>query len=159
MRAVIQRVKEARVTVDGQVTGAIAHGLLILLGVEQGDDETDCQNLAQRCARLRIFDDDQGKMNRSLLDTGGAALVVSQFTLCADTSRGRRPSFERAAPPETARALYQRFVRELEDLGADTAQGVFGARMEVALINDGPVTIVLDSAEHRGDRGKELKGE
>jgi len=151
MRAVLQRVTGASVTCAGpggaaQTTG-IGPGLLILLGVGRGDDEAAATRLADRCCGLRIFEDEQGKMNRSLLDTHGAALVVSQFTLYADTSRGRRPSFEPAAPPDVARALYERFAAALQTAGVETRTGEFGARMKVELTNDGPVTICLDSSE------------
>jgi D-tyrosyl-tRNA(Tyr) deacylase len=145
MRAVLQRVTRAAVSVDEQVCGAIDSGLLILLGIGRADDGPAAAALARRCCRLRIFEDDAGRMNRSLLDTGGAALVVSQFTLLADTGRGLRPSFEAAARPEQARPLYEEFVAELRRLGVRTGTGIFGARMNVCLTNDGPVTIVLDS--------------
>jgi len=147
MRALLQRVTEARVTVDGEVVGAVGPGLLVLLGVGQGDTDADAAWLADRVAGLRIFEDDAGKMNRSLLDTHRAALVVSQFTLHADTRKGRRPSFIGAAPPEEARRLYERFSAELERLGVHVQLGVFAAQMQVALVNDGPVTLLLDSAE------------
>lgn len=151
MRAVLQRVTVASVTcaaADGAArTAGIGPGLLILLGVGRGDDAAVADRFADRCCRLRIFEDEQGKMNRSLLDSRGAALVVSQFTLYADTSRGRRPSFEPAAPPEAAQALYERFAAALQTAGVETRTGVFGARMKVELTNDGPVTICLDSSE------------
>jgi D-tyrosyl-tRNA(Tyr) deacylase len=127
----------------------IGPGLLILLGVGQRDDETVARRLADRCCRLRIFEDEQGKLNDSLLDVHGSALVVSQFTLCADTSRGRRLSFEPAARPDAARELYERFVGALRSAGVETATGSFGARMKVRLVNDGPVTVILDSDEKR----------
>jgi D-tyrosyl-tRNA(Tyr) deacylase len=154
MRAVLQRVSEASVVVDGAVHGAIGPGLLVLLGVDRNDGERAAAKLAAKCARLRIFEDEQGKMNRSLRDVKGAALVVSQFTLCADTSRGLRPSFEPAARPETARNLYEYFVGELQKTGVETKTGSFGAHMQVSLVNDGPVTIVLDSAPDAGPEGK-----
>ncbi len=140
MRAVVQRVSWARVTPGGSV-GA---GLCILLGVALGDGETEAVRIAGKLARLRIFPDELGRFDRSLLDVGGAALVVSQFTLIADTAKGNRPSFTEAAPPEQAEPLYERVCAELRGLGVEVAQGVFGARMEVELVNDGPVTIVLD---------------
>lgn len=145
MRAVVQRVSSARVTVGGEVVGEIDHGLCVLLGVAESDDEARAARLAGKVARLRIFDDDAGRFDRSLLDTGGAALVVSQFTLIADTRKGNRPSFSEAAPPELAEPLYERFCAELEALGATVARGVFGGRMAVELVNDGPVTIVLEA--------------
>jgi D-tyrosyl-tRNA(Tyr) deacylase len=140
MRAVVQRVSRA----SSSPGGSIGRGLLILLGVAEGDDEAVARRLAAKVARLRIFEDDSGKFDRSLLDTGGAALVVSQFTLIAETAKGNRPSFSHAAAPDVAEPLYERFVDELRDLGVPVEQGVFGARMAVELVNDGPVTIVLD---------------
>ena len=145
MRAVLQRVSHARVLVEGRVTGEIAAGLVILLGVGQGDSTEAAAYLAEKIAHLRIFDDDQGKMNRSLLDVGGAALVVSQFTLYGDARGQRRPSFIRAAPPEEGKRLYEEFVRVLLGLGVRVETGVFQARMSVELSNDGPVTLLLDS--------------
>ena len=145
MRAVIQRVTEARVTVDGEETGVIGPGLLVLLGVHQADRESDAEYLAGKIANLRIFEDDQGKMNRSLIDTGGRALVVSQFTLWGDCRKGRRPSFATAAPPEPAEKLYEYFVRQMESAGIQTATGRFGAMMKVHLVNDGPVTLIVES--------------
>ena len=144
MRAVCQRVAEARVRVDGRITGAIGAGLCVLLGVARGDAEDAAARLAGKVARLRVFADAAGKFDRSLLDVGGGALVVSQFTLLADTAKGNRPSFTAAAPPEEAEAVYERFCSELRALGVTVAQGVFGAKMAVELVNDGPVTIVLD---------------
>ena len=144
MRAVVQRVREARVEVDGEIAGAIGFGLCVLLGVARGDGEAEAERLAAKVARLRIFENVDGKFDRSLVDVGGAALVVSQFTLIADTAKGNRPSFTEAAVPEQAEALYERFCAALRALGVDVATGVFGARMQVALLNDGPVTIVLD---------------
>ena len=140
MRAVVQRVSRASVEPGGR----IGPGLCILLGVAETDDEATAERLAGKVARLRIFEDDAGKFDRSLLDTGGAALVVSQFTLIADTQRGNRPSFSHAARPEHAEPLYERFAASLRELGVEVATGVFGARMEVELVNDGPVTIVLE---------------
>ena len=145
MKALIQRVKYAKVTVEGRETGSIGQGLLILLGVMPEDDERFADYLADRCAGLRIFEDEQGKMNRSLLDIGGEALVVSQFTLCADVSAGRRPSFPGAAHPEKADALYEHFKGALEKLGIYIASGVFAADMLVELGNDGPVTMMLET--------------
>jgi D-tyrosyl-tRNA(Tyr) deacylase len=144
VRAVCQRVSAARVRIEGRVVGAIGPGLCVLLGVARGDGEDVAVRLAGKVARLRVFADEAGKFDRSLLDVGGGALVVSQFTLLADTAKGNRPSFTAAAPPEDAEALYERFCAELRALGATVAQGVFGARMAVELVNDGPVTIVID---------------
>jgi D-tyrosyl-tRNA(Tyr) deacylase len=145
MRAIVQRVTEARVEVEGLVSGQINHGLLILLGVARDDVEKDADYLADKIANLRIFDDDQGKMNLSLLDVPGELLVVSQFTLYGDVRRGRRPSYTDAAGPEKASRLYEYFVNEVRKLGVKTETGVFQATMKVSLINDGPVTILLDS--------------
>lgn len=144
MRVVIQRVSSAAVQVDGAVVGAIGPGLLVLLGVAQADGRAQADALVDKIANLRIFEDDKGKFNRSLLETGGAMLVVSQFTLLADCRKGRRPSFTEAAPPEVADALYRYFAERVQALGIATATGVFGAKMAVSLINDGPVTIVMD---------------
>ena len=144
MRALIQRVTEAAVHVDGELIGATGPGLMILVCAMQGDDSTKPALLASKISKLRIFTDDQGKMNRSLLDIGGGALVVSQFTLAADTSRGNRPGFSQAAPPEAGCALYEDFAKELSTLGIPTQTGRFGADMKVSLTNDGPVTIWLD---------------
>jgi D-aminoacyl-tRNA deacylase len=141
MRAVVQRVSRARVTPGGE----IGPGLCILLGVARGDREEEAGRLAGKIARLRIFPDDDGRFDRSVLDVGGSALVVSQFTLIADTAKGNRPSFAGAAPPEQAEPLYERFTSRLRALGVPAETGVFGARMEVELVNDGPVTIVLDT--------------
>lgn len=145
MRAVIQRVSRAQVTVDGTVRGAIKNGLLVLLGVAADDGDADLAYLADKTAGLRIFEDDAGKMNLSVEDAGGALLVVSQFTLFGDIRRGRRPSFDNAAPPQMADALYQRYVELLRAKGLQVETGVFQAMMEVELVNDGPVTILLDS--------------
>lgn len=144
MRALVQRVTEASVRVDGTVIGEIGHGVLILVCAMQGDGPDVSAKLAAKISKLRIFKDDAGRMNRSLLDTGGAALVVSQFTLAADTSRGNRPGFSAAAPPEEGAALYEAFKADMAGLGIEVASGQFGADMAVALINDGPVTIWLD---------------
>lgn len=146
MRAVVQRVSTARVQVDGAIRAEIGGGLCVLLGVARTDTAADAQRLAGKVARLRVFEDVDGRFDRSLLDVGGAALVVSQFTLVADTARGNRPSFTNAARPEEAEPLYEAFCSALRELGVDVATGVFGARMRVELANDGPVTIVLDSA-------------
>ncbi len=146
MRAVIQRVSSARVTVGRETTGEISSGLLILLGVAQGDTDADGEWLARKIATLRIFEDDAGKMNRSLVDLAGDALVVSQFTLLASTAKGTRPSFNAAAAPALAIPLYEKFVVQLSGiLGRPVATGRFGAMMDVALVNAGPVTIVIDS--------------
>ena len=141
----MQRVSRARVLVDSEVVGEIGPGLCVLLGVAESDDEAAAERLAGRVARLRIFENEEGKFDRSALDTGGAVLVVSQFTLIADTAKGNRPSFAAAARPEQAEPLYERFSAALRDLGVDVATGAFGARMQVELVNDGPVTIVLDA--------------
>ncbi len=145
MRAVIQRVSEASVTVDDTVIGQIGHGLLVLLGAGAADDTADADVLAAKIANLRVFSDADGRFNRSLLDVGGAALVVSQFTLYADTRRGRRPSFSEAAAPEVAAPLIDAFAAALRRLSVEVATGAFGAHMHVALVNDGPVTILLDT--------------
>ena len=144
MRAVVQRVARARVLVEGEPRGRIGPGLCVLLGVARGDEAAAAERLAGRVARLRIFENEEGRFDRSLLDVGGAALVVSQFTLLADTAKGNRPSFTEAAPPKEAEPLYERFCEALRALGAEVETGVFGARMQVELQNDGPVTIVLD---------------
>jgi D-tyrosyl-tRNA(Tyr) deacylase len=141
MRAVVQRVARARVTPGGE----IGRGLCVLLGVAAGDREEQASRLAAKIAKLRVFPDDDGRFDRSVVEVGGAALVVSQFTLIADTAKGNRPSFAEAAPPEQAEPLYERFCSELSALGVPVGTGVFGARMEVELVNDGPVTIVLDA--------------
>ena len=143
MRAVVQRVSGARVLVGGQARAEIGAGLCVLLGIAREDDTAAAERLAGRIARLRIFENDEGRFDRSLLDVGGAALVVSQFTLLADTAKGNRPSFTGAAPPVEAEPLYERFCEALRALGIEVATGVFGARMAVELVNDGPVTIVL----------------
>ena len=145
MRAVIQRVSAASVTVDGVVVGQIGPGLLVLLGIAPGDTEAEVAWLAPKLAGLRVFPDADGKMNRALVDFDGAALVVSQFTLYGDASKGRRPSFTGAARPALAEPLYRRFCERLAAEGVIVARGVFGAHMEVALVNDGPVTLVIDT--------------
>ena len=142
MRAVVQRVARARATPGGE----IGPGLCVLLGVAAGDDEAAAERLAGKVARLRIFEGGDGRFDRSLLDTGGAALVVSKFTLVADTRKGNRPSFDGAARPERAEPLYERFCAALRELGVPVETGVFGARMEVELANDGPVTVVVETA-------------
>jgi D-aminoacyl-tRNA deacylase len=144
VRAVVQRVAEARVVIGSEVAGEIATGLCVLLGVARDDDAASAERLAEKVARLRIFENEEGKFDRSVLDTDGAALVVSQFTLIADTAKGNRPSFANAAPPEDAERLYEAFCSTLRDLGVRVETGSFGARMRVELVNDGPVTIVLD---------------
>ena len=147
MRALLQRVSRASVTVDDQVVGQIGQGLLLLLGVGQHDSEVQVKTLADKIAHLRIFGDDEGKMNRSLLDVSGEVLVVSQFTLYADMRRGRRPSFTEAAPPTLAEPLVERFKEALTSYGLSVASGIFGAYMTIDLRNEGPVTIMLDSEE------------
>jgi D-tyrosyl-tRNA(Tyr) deacylase len=147
VRALLQRVTQAEVRVDGDAVGAIGPGLLVLLGVGAGDDAATADALARRICELRIFRDDTGRTNRSLLDVGGEALVVSQFTLYADARRGRRPGFTGAAPPDQARDLWQRVAAGIEALGVRTARGRFGAEMTVELVNDGPFTIWLDTAD------------
>jgi D-tyrosyl-tRNA(Tyr) deacylase len=147
VRAVLQRVNRAGVTVDADRVAEIGPGLMILLGVGQGDTEETCRALASKTARLRIFEDEQGKMNRSLLDTGGSALVVSQFTLYGDTRKGLRPSFTSACEPKRAEELYLRFASELGYLGVPVKTGRFAARMDVDMVNSGPVTILLDTEE------------
>jgi D-aminoacyl-tRNA deacylase len=145
MRAVVQRVSRAAVTVDGKVTGQIARGLVVLLAVGKADDEAAADYMAEKIAGLRIFEDDAGKMNLSVADTHGAILAISQFTLYGDVRRGKRPSFDSAAPPERARELYGHLVARIRALGLPCETGVFRAMMQVELINDGPVTILLDS--------------
>ena len=145
MRAIIQRVTRARVTVASRVAGEIQTGVLVLLGVGRADTSESAEYLAEKIANLRIFADDAGKMNRSLVEIGGSALVVSQFTLYGDTRGGRRPSYIQAASPEDAKRLYEEFVRCLRSFGVPVETGVFQAHMEVELVNDGPVTILLDS--------------
>ena len=145
MRAVLQRVSRARVVVDGKVTGEIGPGLVVLIAIGRDDTESTAVFMADKILNLRIFNDEQGKMNHSLLDTGGAVLAVSQFTLYGDARGQRRPSFMQAAPPEKGKALYEEFLRALEKLGVRVETGVFQAHMSVELANDGPVTILLDS--------------
>ena len=145
MRAVIQRIKECSVRVEGQIIGQTGVGLLVLLGVAQGDGPSDADHLANKIINLRIFEDQNGKMNRSLLDAGGEMMVVSQFTLLADCRKGRRPSFVDAAEPKLATALYEYFVEQVRSRGINVATGRFGAMMDVTLVNEGPVTILLES--------------
>ena len=147
MRAVLQRVSRAEVRVDGEILGAVGAGLVVLLGVGPDDDEAIADGLARKVAELRIFADEEGRTNRSLLDVGAEALVVSQFTLFADTSRGRRPGFTGAAAPDLAIPLYERFAAALEALGVRVARGRFGAEMAVELVNEGPFTVWLDTDE------------
>ena len=145
MRAVVQRVTGARVEVDGVVTGAIGRGFLVLLGVEQGDGEADLAYIVSKIEGLRVFEDDGGKMNLALADVGGAVLLVSQFTLCGDARKGRRPSFSAAAAPADGERWYQRAIEGLRAVGLPVETGRFGADMQVHLVNDGPVTLLLDS--------------
>ena len=145
MRGVVQRVARAEVRVDGRTVGSIGSGMLVFVGVGEGDTADQADWLAGKLSRLRIFEDDEGRMNRSVVDVGGAVLVVSQFTLLADTSRGNRPSFIGAAAPDVAEPLVGRVAAELRALGLEVAMGEFGAHMEVDLLNDGPVTILLES--------------
>ena len=145
MRAVIQRVEKASVSVEGEIRGQIGAGFLALIGVEEGDGDADFRYIAEKVPNLRVFEDEQGKMNRSLLDVGGEVLAVSQFTLLGDARGGRRPSFITAARPETADPMYERLVADWRARGIRVETGVFGAHMKVSLVNDGPVTILLDS--------------
>lgn len=145
MRAVIQRVEKASVSVEGEIKGQIGTGFLALIGVEEGDGDADFKYIADKVPNLRVFEDEQGKMNRSLLDVGGEVLAVSQFTLLGDARGGRRPSFITAARPETADPMYERLVADWRARGIRVETGVFGAHMKVSLVNDGPVTILLDS--------------
>lgn len=147
MRIVLQRVTRANVTVDGRITGEIGPGLVVLVAVGREDSSSTAASMAEKIVNLRIFTDDEGKMNRSLLETGGAILAISQFTLYADARGGRRPSFVLAAPPEQGKALYEEFVAALQALGVRVQTGVFQAHMSVELVNDGPVTILLDSSK------------
>ena len=147
MRALIQRVSSAEVEVEGKIVSKISKGLLILLGVKPEDSEADISKLAKKCAELRIFEDANGKMNLSVMDVEGKIIVVSQFTLYASCDKGRRPSFDGAARPDFANIMYEKFCEELSTFGIDVGRGVFGAHMDVSLTNDGPVTIMLDSAE------------
>ncbi|MGH1362910.1 MAG: D-aminoacyl-tRNA deacylase [Calditrichia bacterium] len=152
MKAILQRVTSGKVTVDDAITGQIDLGYVVLLGVGHDDDETDASYLAEKITHLRVFNDDDGKMNRSLLDVNGAVLAISQFTLFADTRRGRRPSFIDAASPDTANRLYEYFMKQLRELGVSVEAGVFGAHMVVDIRNDGPVTILIDSHDRKRPR-------
>jgi D-tyrosyl-tRNA(Tyr) deacylase len=145
MRAVIQRVRRASVRIDGEIHGEITHGMLVLLGIRSADALSDLQWLAEKVVNLRIFEDRQGKMNRSLADIDGEMLIISQFTLYGDCRKGRRPGFSSAAPPEIAEPLYRRFIEEVKNRQVRVATGIFQAAMEVELVNDGPVTLLLDS--------------
>ena len=145
MRAVIQRVKESAVIIDQEVVARIGTGLLVLLGVNRQDVEIDADQLAAKISQLRIFEDAHGKMNLSLIDIGGEMLIVSQFTLCGDCRKGRRPSFIMAAPPDKAEILYKSFISKVEDMGVPVQTGHFGAKMAVSLVNDGPVTLIVET--------------
>ncbi|MEW4562391.1 D-aminoacyl-tRNA deacylase [Bremerella sp. JC770] len=147
MRGVVQRVLEAHVKVDGQIVGQIEQGLVVLLGVAEGDTATDLKYLVEKTIHLRIFEDDEGKMNRSVIDVGGSILAISQFTLLGDCRKGRRPSFISAAKPEEANAMYESYVQQIREQGVKVETGIFQADMKVHLINDGPVTLVLDSSK------------
>ncbi|MGE0471883.1 MAG: D-tyr-tRNA(Tyr) deacylase [Candidatus Nitrospira kreftii] len=147
MKAILQRVTEASVEVDGRVVGKIQCGLMVLLGVAKGDQDSDVSCIVDKIRNLRIFSDDHGKMNRSLIDVGGAVLLVSQFTLLGSTTNGRRPSFDEAAPPDQAKELYEKVAQGLRESGTRVEMGVFAAHMQVALVNDGPVTFVVDSKQ------------
>lgn len=147
MRVIVQRVKYASVTVEGKLISAIDQGFLLLVGITPGDTEKEAEKIADKIAHLRIFTDENDKMNLSLLDVGGKVLSISQFTLYADVRKGRRPSFDKAARPETAKPLYEQFNRLLKGYGLEVGAGIFGADMKVELLNDGPVTIIVDSAE------------
>jgi len=147
MKAILQRVTSASVEVDGTVVGQIRTGLLVFVGVAKGDREADCRYLVEKLRTFRIFSDEQGKMNRSLVDIGGSVLLVSQFTLLGRTTNGRRPSFDDAAPPDEAKRLYEQVVEDLRTAGISVQTGIFAAHMRVALVNDGPVTFVLDSRD------------
>lgn len=149
MRAVVQRVSKASVSVDDRITGEIGAGLLVLLGVEQHDGRNDLEYMVRKTVGLRIFSDELGKMNRSVIDVGGSVLAVSQFTLLGDTRKGNRPSFVSAAPPELARELYEQYVEAIRQAEIQIATGIFQADMKVSLVNDGPVTILLNSREPR----------
>lgn len=148
MRAVIQRVKEASVTVEGKLAGRCGKGLLVLLGVKDSDDESQVAYISDKIANLRIFEDEEGKMNRSVLDVNGEVLLVSQFTLYGDCRKGRRPGFSQAAAPEKARTLYEEVVQSLKERGLHVEEGVFQAHMDISLVNDGPVTLLLDSEKN-----------
>ena len=147
MKAILQRVTSASVEVDGTVVGQIGTGLLVLVGVAKGDEEADCRYLVEKLRTFRIFSDEQGKMNRSLVDIGGSVLLVSQFTLLGRTTNGRRPSFDDVAPPDEAKRLHEQVVEDLRTAGTSVQTGIFAAHMRVALVNDGPVTFALDSRD------------
>lgn len=147
MKAILQRVTSASVEVDGTIVGQIGTGLLVFMGVAKGDGKADCHYLVEKLRTFRIFSDEQGKMNRSLVDIGGSVLLVSQFTLLGRTTNGRRPSFDDAAPPDEAKRLYEQVVEDLRTAGTSVQTGIFAAHMRVALVNDGPVTFVLDSRD------------
>ena len=153
MKAVVQRVKNSHVTVDDTIVSRIGHGLMVLLGVSEDDTEKDADFLVEKIINLRIFEDDQGKLNISLMDVKGELLVVSQFTLLGDCRKGRRPSYIKAAVPEKANSLYDYFIRRAQELGVVTKSGIFQAMMEVSLINQGPVTLILDTKE-KDTKGK-----
>ena len=150
MKAVIQRVRSASIAVEGRIVGSIGQGVLVLLGVEKGDGERDASRLADKIVALRIFEDETGKMNRSLLEVGGELLAVSQFTLAGNCTKGRRPSFDTAAPPGEANRLYEFFVEATKQRGIPVQTGIFQAMMQVSLVNDGPVTFILESSTHPG---------
>ena len=143
MKALIQRVKKASVTIDGKLYSKIDKGILVLLGVEKGDEKINAEKLAQKLANLRLFEDENDKMNLSVLDIKGEMLIVSQFTLCADCKKGTRPSFDKSAPPSIANDLYEYFISQIKDLSVPVKTGVFGAMMDIELINDGPVTFMV----------------
>ncbi len=155
MRAVVQRVSSARVLVDGQITGQIARGLLVLVAVRDGEASRDVAWMAEKILNLRLFEDESGRMNLTVADVGGGILAVSQFTLYGDCRRGRRPSYSEAAPPAVAQAFYEEFVSRLRESGLLVQEGVFQARMDVQLTNDGPVTVLVDSPERRGEGGSQ----
>lgn len=157
MRILLQRVSSASVTVEDEVTGEIGPGLLVFLGIGQGDTEEHARYLVEKILNLRVFEDEAGKMNRTVAEIGGGLLIVSQFTLYADIRRGRRPGFDRAAPPERARKLYEYFVNQVENQFPNTATGVFQAHMTVRLVNDGPVTIFHDSIDKFGDKSHAVR--
>jgi len=149
MKVLLQRVREASVLVNGQIVGQIGRGIVLLAGIDRGDTITDIESMAEKCLYLRIFDDDEGRMNRSVLDVRGGILAISQFTLCADTRKGRRPNFIDAALLEAALPLFNRFIERLQESGLHVATGIFGARMLVEIQNDGPVTFILESKPHK----------
>jgi D-aminoacyl-tRNA deacylase len=154
MKIVLQRVSEASVSVEGKVIGEIESGVVLFLCIERGDTETIADRYAGKISTLRIFNDEQGRMNRSILETGGKAMLISQFTLAADVERGRRPSYDRAASPDVARLLYELFAQKLQEKGVPVVTGIFQASMAVSLINDGPVTLILNSDRFTLNEGK-----